>query len=60
MQGSPGLLLLDGGIGHLLKAKGVESLVPGLEYDQVPACLPDQPHCTAAASRQAGGSKLRG
>ncbi|KAL4447443.1 hypothetical protein ABPG75_004662 [Micractinium tetrahymenae] len=28
------LLLLDGGIGHLLKAKGVEKLVPGLAYDQ--------------------------
>lgn len=27
--------LLDGGIGHLLKAKGVERLVPGLEYEQL-------------------------
>lgn len=35
--GSPGAapLLLDGGIGHLLKAKGVETLVPGLAYDQL-------------------------
>ena len=29
------LLLLDGGIGHLLKSKGVDQLVPGLKYDQL-------------------------
>ncbi|PSC74839.1 homocysteine S-methyltransferase [Micractinium conductrix] len=28
-------LLLDGGTGHLLKAQGVERLVPGLQYDQL-------------------------
>lgn len=39
MAGAPDLLLLDGGIGHLLKAKGVESLVPGLNYDQVSALV---------------------
>ena len=31
----PPLLLLDGGIGHLLKSKGVEQLVPGLKYDEL-------------------------
>ncbi|KAL4427472.1 hypothetical protein ABPG77_000761 [Micractinium sp. CCAP 211/92] len=31
----PPPLLLDGGIGHLLKAKGIERLVPGLAYDQL-------------------------
>lgn len=33
-QAAP-LLVLDGGIGHLLKAKGVEELVPGLPFDQL-------------------------
>lgn len=32
---APPVLLLDGGIGHLLKAKEVEKLVPGLAYDQL-------------------------
>ena len=31
----PQLLLLDGGIGHLLKGKGLEQLVPGLKYDEL-------------------------
>ncbi|PRW60619.1 homocysteine S-methyltransferase isoform A [Chlorella sorokiniana] len=29
------VLLLDGGIGHLLKERGVQDLVPGLEYDEL-------------------------
>ncbi|GAB4816181.1 hypothetical protein N2152v2_003227 [Parachlorella kessleri] len=29
------VLVLDGGTGHLLKAKGIEQLVPGLAYDQL-------------------------
>jgi methionine synthase I (cobalamin-dependent) len=31
----PAPLLLDGGIGHLLKAKGVDRLVPGLKYEEL-------------------------
>lgn len=30
-----GVLLLDGGMGHLLKSKGVEQLLPGLKFDEL-------------------------
>lgn len=28
-------VLLDGGIGHLLKAKDIDRLVPGLKYEEL-------------------------
>jgi hypothetical protein len=31
---SSGALILDGGTGHLLKAKGVEQLIEGLPYGE--------------------------